>query len=290
MLNLIPPQQYKPYTNTQTAAQSAVCILLRGQFKPQQGYSQLNINNPQSTKFQEQQDIEILYIQRQNSKRDQYSGEIAFPGGKCDDDETDLQAAIREVHEEVGINLNDLECYYVCRLSKNAYMKKLRNNKSLYCSAFVIAINDPLKKTDIMKLSENEIQLAKWIKLTYFDDPVYKIKKSQHYFGPRFVAKYFKSAETAALDVGFDEMLYGFTFFMTIAFLILIQKHQKVLEHAHFAKFTFTGPIKYALEYGAIMAYKKERISLFEKWQWPISIYLIPLIILMIIIIWFIFL
>ncbi|CAD8194821.1 unnamed protein product [Paramecium octaurelia] len=169
-------------------------------------------------------------------------------------------------------------------------MKKLRNNKSLYCSAFVIAINDPLKKTDIMKLSENEIQLAKWIKLTYFDDPVYKIKKSQHYFGPRFVAKYFKSAETAALDVGFDEMLYGFTFFMTIAFLILIQKHQKVLEHAHFAKFTFTGPIKYALEYGAIMAYKKERISLFEKWQWPISIYLIPLIILMIIIIWFIFL
>lgn len=36
-------------------------------------------------------------------------------------------------------------------------MKKLRNNKSLYCSAFVIAINDPDKKTNNMRLSENEI-------------------------------------------------------------------------------------------------------------------------------------
>ncbi|CAD8083111.1 unnamed protein product [Paramecium primaurelia] len=285
MLNLISPQQYIPYKNTQTNAQSAVCILLRGQFKPQQGYSQLNINYPQSTKFQQQQDIEILYIQRQNSKRDQYSGEIAFPGGKCDNDETDLQAAIREVYEEVGINLNDLECYYVCRLSKNAYMKKLRNKQSLYCSAFVIAINDPNKKTDNMRLSENEIQQAKWIKLTYFDDPILKTKKSLHYFGPRLIAKYFKQSETAALDIGFEEMLYGFTFFMTIALLFLIQKHQKVWQHAHFAKFTFTGPMKYILEYGAMIVYKKERISLIEQWQWPIYIYLIPLLILMIILI-----
>lgn len=50
-----------------------------------------------------------------------------------------------------------MECYYVCRLSKNAFMKKLRNNKSLYCSAFVIAINDPEKRTDHMRLSENEV-------------------------------------------------------------------------------------------------------------------------------------
>ncbi|CAD8199881.1 unnamed protein product [Paramecium octaurelia] len=284
MLNLIPPSQYKPYTNTQTTAQSAVCILLRGQFKPQEGYSQLNINNPQSTKFQEQKDIEILYIQRQNSKRDQYSGEIAFPGGKCDNDETDLQAAIREVHEEVGINLNGLECYYVCRLSKNAFMKKLKNNKSLFCSAFVIAINDPQKMTDHMRLSENEVQQAKWVKLSYFDDPIYKTKKSQHYFGPRSIAKYFKQAETAALDIGFEEVLYGFTFFLTISFLSLIQKHQKVWEHAHFAKFTFTGPMKYALEYGAMIAYKRERIGLFERWNWPIYTYLIPMLILMILI------
>lgn len=36
-------------------------------------------------------------------------------------------------------------------------MKKLKNNKSLYCSAFVIAINDPEKRTDHMRLSENEV-------------------------------------------------------------------------------------------------------------------------------------
>ena len=65
--------------------------------------------------------------------------------------------AIREVHEEVGINLKELECYYVCRLPKNAFMKKLKNNKSLYCSAFVIAVNDPERKTDNLTLSENEV-------------------------------------------------------------------------------------------------------------------------------------
>ncbi|CAD8113281.1 unnamed protein product [Paramecium sonneborni] len=284
MLNLIPSQEYKPYKNTSSNAQSAVCILLRGLFKPKQGFTQLDINNPQSTKFQDQQDIQILYIQRQNSKQDQYSGEIAFPGGKCDGDETDLQAAIREVHEEVGINLNELECYYVCRLSKNAFMKKTRNNKYLYCSAFIIAINDPERRTDKMRLSQNEVQEAKWIELSYFDNPIKKTKKSQHYFGPRSIAKYFKQAETAALDIGFDEVLYGFTFFVTMAFLYQIQKHQKVWEHAHFAKFTFTGPLKYALEYGAMIAYKKERIGLFERWEWPIYTYLIPLLILILLI------
>lgn len=37
-------------------------------------------------------------------------------------------------------------------------MKKLKNGKSLYCSAFIIAINDPEKKTDSLKLSQNEVQ------------------------------------------------------------------------------------------------------------------------------------
>lgn len=68
------------------------------------------------------------------------------------------------------------------------------------------------------------------------------------------------------MDIGFEEVLYGFTFFVTMGFLYQIKKHKKIWEHAHFAKFTFTGPMKYALEYGALIAYKKERISLFEKW------------------------
>lgn len=54
--------------------------------------------------------------------------------------------------------------------------------------------------------------------------------------------------------------------------------------HAHYAKFTFTGPLKYALEYGALISYKRERIALFDKWEWPIYTYLIPLLIIFLII------
>lgn len=70
-------------------------------------------------------------------------------------------------------------------------MKKLKNGKSLYCSAFIIAINDPEKKTDSLKLSQNEVQLYKWLPIEYFEEPNLTIKKSKHYFGPKFAAKYF---------------------------------------------------------------------------------------------------
>lgn len=41
--------------------------------------------------------------------------------------------------------------------------------------------------------------------------------------------------------------------------------------------------MKYALELGAMIAFKKERISLFDPWKIPIYLYLIPLLILIVI-------
>lgn len=37
--------------------------------------------------------------------RDRWSGHVALPGGKLEAGETDLQAAVRECEEEVGISL-----------------------------------------------------------------------------------------------------------------------------------------------------------------------------------------
>lgn len=79
-------------------------------------------------------------------------------------------------------------------------------------------------------------------------------------------------------------MLYGFTFFLTVGFLCLIRKQSKLWDHAHYAKFKFTGPLKYVLEYGAMVSFKKERIGLFDKWEWPIYMYMIPLLILLLVI------
>lgn len=51
-------------------------------------------------------DLEILLIRRATSKRDPWSGHMALPGGRRSGAEKDLDTAIRETHEEVGIDLN----------------------------------------------------------------------------------------------------------------------------------------------------------------------------------------
>jgi 8-oxo-dGTP pyrophosphatase MutT (NUDIX family) len=53
-------------------------------------------------------DLEILLIERPASESDPWSGHMAFPGGRKNPGEDDLDAAIRETHEEVGVDLNAL--------------------------------------------------------------------------------------------------------------------------------------------------------------------------------------
>ena len=45
----------------------------------------------------------VLLTQRAAALR-QHSGQVAFPGGKIDDEETPLQAALREAMEEIGLD------------------------------------------------------------------------------------------------------------------------------------------------------------------------------------------
>jgi 8-oxo-dGTP pyrophosphatase MutT (NUDIX family) len=60
-------------------------------------------------------DVEILFIQRAAHDRDPWSGHIAFPGGKLEEGELVCQAACRETHEEIGIDLE--KGRYLGRLS-----------------------------------------------------------------------------------------------------------------------------------------------------------------------------
>ena len=47
----------------------------------------------------------ILYCKRANNIRDRWSGHIAFPGGKREPNEDDLECCIRERREETGIEM-----------------------------------------------------------------------------------------------------------------------------------------------------------------------------------------
>jgi 8-oxo-dGTP pyrophosphatase MutT (NUDIX family) len=50
--------------------------------------------------------IEILFIRRAEDPRDPWSGQMAFPGGRSEPSDHDLQAtAVRETLEEIGVDL-----------------------------------------------------------------------------------------------------------------------------------------------------------------------------------------
>ena len=53
-----------------------------------------------------------VLLQKRSSRVDSHKGEISFPGGKRDpEDETLLDTALRETHEEMGIDPQDVEVF-----------------------------------------------------------------------------------------------------------------------------------------------------------------------------------
>lgn len=57
-----------------------------------------------------QDGLELLFIERATDVRDPWSGHLAFPGGKVEQDEQVRQAAERETLEEIGIDLGNCRC------------------------------------------------------------------------------------------------------------------------------------------------------------------------------------
>ncbi len=54
--------------------------------------------------------LHLTFIKRASHyKDDKHKGQISFPGGKIEGNETRIEAAYREVQEEIGISENDIE-------------------------------------------------------------------------------------------------------------------------------------------------------------------------------------
>ncbi|MBL8099812.1 MAG: CoA pyrophosphatase [Anaerolineales bacterium] len=70
-----------------------------------------------------QNEWHILFTRR-TDKVESHKGQVSFPGGASDDGETSEQTALRETHEEIGMNPNDINI--IGRLSNMITISKYR--------------------------------------------------------------------------------------------------------------------------------------------------------------------
>ena len=79
----------------------------------------------------------VLFIRRTVISHDRHSGQVAFPGGRCDPSDLDAEnAAIRETQEEVGINPSDIHILGQLRDMLTIY--KLSRNPDCGCDFLAI--------------------------------------------------------------------------------------------------------------------------------------------------------
>ena len=172
--------------------------------------------------------FEILFIQRSINKKDRHSGQLALPGGKCDNDESDLEAVIREVFEEIGINIKDIsnKIKYLGKLNKNFFHGYYPTHTSL---ASLHIFFDFAKNHVIANAAE--VRDYKWVPAMIF----MKISKNtlilQDFYLPKLariftkclskeivneMEKFYKNTTFTTFDVGMDAKLWGFTLEMLI--------------------------------------------------------------------------
>ncbi|KAF4666141.1 hypothetical protein FOL47_004254 [Perkinsus chesapeaki] len=104
---------------------------------------------------------EMLLIRRAAREGDPWSGQTAFPGGRCDleDGGCDLATVTREVQEEIGLNLANEEHYRL--LGRIRDLETFRSNRAVRmvvgCFVFEQLRPEPLE------LAVNEVAACGWL-------------------------------------------------------------------------------------------------------------------------------
>lgn len=104
--------------------------------------------------------LEILFIWRSDHKSDPWSGQLAFPGGKIDEDDGNSRhAAERETLEEIGIDLREAECLGRLDDITGASLPVV-----VSCYVFLLPDSPPL-------VLNEEVREAFWFPLQDLSDP-----------------------------------------------------------------------------------------------------------------------
>jgi 8-oxo-dGTP pyrophosphatase MutT (NUDIX family) len=151
-------------------------------------------------------DWQVLFIRRTVSQYDQHSGQVAFPGGRCQsEDPAPESAALRETHEEIGILPNQVRV-----LGRLNDMLTITNYR---VTPIVGVIPWPVE----LRPQPEEVSRIFTIPLAWLADPRnHEIKTREFIYRDNPVpVVYFKPFD--------EELLWGATARMVLAFLGVIQ-------------------------------------------------------------------
>jgi len=125
-----------------------------------------------------QQGLEVLLIRRAEHPRDPWSGHMAFPGGRVDqEDSSPFAAAQRETLEEVGLSLQ-ANADPVGRLS-HLMVKAHQRIAPMVITPYLFA----LTSTTTLLLEPDEVQEAIWVPVSFFGDTNNRSTFTQNFGG-----------------------------------------------------------------------------------------------------------
>ena len=107
---------------------------------------------------------EFFMIQRAYHPNDQWSGQMAFPGGKYDAQDQSLKTtAIRETYEEVGLQLNDDE--FIGQVD-DVYGINANRSLSVHITSFVFKL-----ERNVELIANYEVADMLWLPFSILENP-----------------------------------------------------------------------------------------------------------------------
>jgi len=113
--------------------------------------------------------VDFLFAKKVIRERDPWSGHVAFPGGKREIEESDLECAIRETQEEIGVDLCNKSQFSLIGQLPSYTPPYLVSSKKMIVYPFVWL---KITHQDLsFKIQDTELSSVFWIPLSHFSDP-----------------------------------------------------------------------------------------------------------------------
>eukprot|EP01080_Neovahlkampfia_damariscottae_P010324 gene10324-2740_t len=170
--NFIPKKQFYPKEH------SSVALILRLADENDEIKQIDDINNLNNVQY-ENTYLEMFYILRAVRENDQWSNHVGFPGGMKEDGETYYDTAIREVQEEVDIDLNNKSNF---QFLGELECQPMENGRNLIIHPYVFLQLSKVKFTPDPK----EVQDFRWVPMQYFLNPNHTNKYLKMFWFPIF--------------------------------------------------------------------------------------------------------